>query len=134
MKKNRRVNKKMSVNTLIATHFGSVLIVLFIMVVLNLLASSSCQQIMKSIGENERELKRLEDVCNRASTCWEEMKTPEKIGAALLRHGLAMRPPRPSQNVFMKEDGTPYPGQHSVAMARKRAKGTSAAQVNQARR
>lgn len=121
MKKNRRVNKKMSVNTEIATHLGAVIAFLFVMVIMNLLASSSCQQLMKRIGEEEKELARLEDSRNRESTRWEEMKTPEKVEAALLRHGLAMRPPRPEQNVHMKADGTPYAGQLSVARAKARA-------------
>lgn len=120
MKKNRRVNKKMSVNTEIATHLGAVIAFLFVMVIMNLLASSSCQQLMKRIGEEEKELARLEDSCNRESTRWEEMKTPEKVEAALLRHGLAMRPPRPEQNVHMKADGSPYAGQLSVARAKTR--------------
>lgn len=121
MKKNRRVNKKMSVNTEIATHLGAVIAFLFVMVIVNLLASSSCQQLMKRIGEQEKELARLEDSCNRESTRWEEMKTPEKVEAALLRHGLAMRPPRAEQNVHMNANGVPYAGQLSVARAKTRA-------------
>ena len=48
------------------------------------------------------------------------MKTPERIEAALLRHGLSMKIPRADQNVQMKADGTPYPGQLSLARARQR--------------
>ena len=120
MKKNRRVNKKMSVNTEIATHLGALIAFLFVMVILNLLASSSCQQMMKRIGESEKELARLEDSRNRESTRWEEMKTPEKVAAALLRHGLAMKPPRAEQNVHMNANGVPYAGQLSVARAKAR--------------
>lgn len=123
MKRNRRVNKKMSVNTEIATHLGAVIAFFFVMVILNLLASSSCQQMMRRIGESEKELARLEDSRNRESTRWEEMKTPEKVEAALLRHGLSMKPPRAEQNVHMNANGTPYAGQLSVARAKARASG-----------
>lgn len=120
MKKNKRINKKMSVNTEIATHFGAIITVFFIMVIVNVLCSSNCQQLMKSIGESEKELARLEDARNRELTRWEEMKTPDKISAALLRHGLSMRPPRPEQHVKMTAEGVPHPGQMSVAAAEKR--------------
>ena len=68
----------------------------------------------------ERELARLEDAHMRESTRWEEMKTPDRIERALLQHGLSMRPPRPEQTVRMTANGTPYPGQLSLARARQR--------------
>lgn len=114
-RKNRKINKKMSVNTAVATHFGAVIAFAFIMVIMNVLASSSCQQILKRIGAEERELAKLEDSRSREATRWEEMKTPERVETALLRHGLAMRAPRPEQNVQMNMNGQPYPGQISVA-------------------
>ena len=123
MRKNRKVPKHMSVMAKTTAHFGAVIGVLFVMVIINLLATSSCQQLMKAIGEDERALERLEDSRNREASRWESMKTPEKIDAALLRHGLAMRPPRASQNVYMKSDGTPYPV--SVAQARRRKESKS---------
>ncbi len=121
MRKNRKVTRRMSAAARVSTHFGAIIIVLFVMVILNLLANSSCQQIMKAIGEDERELAKLEDARMREATRWDEMKTPEKIEMALLRHGLVMKPPRPEQNVNMKANGVPYPGQLSVAKARQRA-------------
>ena len=110
MKKNRRITKKRSVVVGTTLHLGAVLLTLFVMVIMNLLASSSCQQLMKANGEKEKELARLEDMRTREATRWEEMKTPEKIQRALLRQGLAMRPPRAEQNIRMRADGTPYPG------------------------
>ena len=121
MRKNRKIPKRMSVLTRTTARFGAIIGILFVMVIINILATSSCQQILKSIVQRERELARLEDSLNREETRWETMKTPEKIDSALLRHGLAMRPPRAEQNVSMKADGTPYLGQHSVAQAKKRS-------------
>lgn len=126
MKKNRKISKKMSVNAAITTHLGAVLAFLFIMVILNLLASSSCQQLSKSIGECKKELARLESDRNREMTNWESMKTTEKVEAALLKHGLAMRPPRAEQNVHLGTNGKPYLGQYSVKMAQRRNGGTAA--------
>jgi len=134
MKKNRKVSKRMSVNAAIVTHFGAVLAVLFVMVILNVLASSSCQHLMKTIGQCEKELARLEDARNREATRWAAMKTPEKVAQALLRNGLTMRPPRAEQNIHMQADGTPYKGQYAVAALRRRNGGTSAEYGRAARR
>ena len=134
MKKNRRVSKKLNVNTVIATHFGAVIAFLFVMVILNLLASSSCQHLKKAIGEDEKTLARLDDDYDREATRWEEMKTAEKVEMALLRHGLAMKPQRAEQNIIMQSDGQPKPGQHSVAMAKRRVSNMGVASVSAATR
>lgn len=129
-KRNRKVSKKMSVNMMVATHLGAVIFFVFVMVIVNSLASSNCRQTLKRIGECQKELARLEDAHERASTHWEEMKTPDKVEAALFRFGLSMKPPRPEQNVHMNSNGQPYPGQISVAAAQKRrAAGLSIAAV-----
>lgn len=120
MRRNRKIPKKMSVVATNTMRFGAIIVFFFVMVILNLLSSSSCTQLLKTQGELERELVRLEDARMRESTRWEEMKTPERVEVALLRHGLAMHPPRPEQTVQMKSDGTPYPGQISLARARQR--------------
>lgn len=129
MRRNRRVTKKMSVVATNTMRFGAIIVFFFVMVILNLLSSSSCTQLLKTQGELERELVRLEDARMRESTRWEEMKTPERVEVALLRHGLAMHPPRPEQTVQMKSDGMPYPGQISLARARQRTGSMAMAQV-----
>ena len=117
----------MSVVAQHTAQIGAVMLMMFVMVIVNLLASSSCSQLMKSIGEKERTLNRLEDECKRESARWEEMKTPEKLELALNRHGLAMRYPKSSQIVRMRPDGRPVPGQLSVAKAVQRAKASCTA-------
>ena len=121
MKKNRKVPKKMSVVTRGSAHLALVVVVLFIMVIINLLSSSSCQQLMKTIGESERQIARLDDEISRESTRWELTRTPERIERALAGLGLKMKPARADQNVQMRSDGTPYPGQLSVARLRQRS-------------
>lgn len=120
MAKNRRIPKRRSVVMTNTMRVGAVLGMLFVMSIINLLASSSCQQLLKAIGEDERELARLEDARQREASRWEEMKTPEKIEWTLRRHGLSMRAARADQEVHMKANGEPYPGQISVAKARQR--------------
>jgi len=114
----------MSVVATNSMRFGAIIVFFFVMVILNLLSSSSCTQLLKTKGELERTLVKLEDSRMRESTRWEEMKTHERIEKALVGHGLLMRPPRPEQTVRMRPDGTPFPGQLSLARARQRGAGT----------
>ncbi len=118
MRKNRKIEKRMSVVATNTMYFGAIIIFFFIMVILNLLSSSSCTQLLKTKGVLERELAKLEDARTRESLRWEAMKTPENIESALWRHGLKMKMPRPDQTVRMRPDGAPFPGQLSLARAR----------------
>lgn len=120
MKKNRKRSKKMSVMASRSMHIGAVMIMLFVMVILNLLASTSCTQLMKSIGEKEKLLSRLEKDRQRESARWDAMKGPEDLDRALLRFGLSMHYPKAEQIVMMDGQGRPRPGQLSVARARAR--------------
>ena len=119
----------MSVVAANTMRFGAIIVLFFLMVILNILSASSCTQLMKQKGELEREIVRLEDSRMRESTRWEEMKTPEKVEMALLRHGLAMKLPRPDQNVILMTDGTPRPGQISIAKAKARIGVATVAEV-----
>ena len=120
MRRNRKIPKKMSVVATNTMRFGAIIVFFFVMVILNLLSSSSCKQLENANGLLEREIAKLDDACVRESTRWEEMKTPEKVEMALLRHGLAMRTPGPEQTVRLRPDGTPFPGQLSIARAKMR--------------
>lgn len=115
MRKNRKVSKRMSVVAQNTAYASAVLMAAFVVVIVNLLASSSCSQLMKSIGEKERTLSRLEDERSRESARWEEMKTPERLEQALMRHGLSMKPPKPDQIIRMDREGRLIPNQFSVA-------------------
>lgn len=117
MKRNRKIPKRMSVVATNTVRFGAIIMTFFVMVILNLLSASSCKELMKVRGALERELASLEDAKMRESSRWEEMKTPERVEAALLRHGLSMKLPHANQTVRMRTDGTPILGQLSVAKA-----------------
>jgi len=134
MRKNKKVSKKMSVVANRSAQIGSVMLALFLTVLVNLLANSSCAQLMKSIGEKEREIARLGDEYARESEKWEEMKSPANLERALLRHGLAMSYNREDQIVRMKSNGKPYEGQISIAKIRNRKSGQQVAQAGKRRR
>ena len=120
MRRNRKIPKKMSVVATNTMRFGAIIVFFFVMVILNLLSSSSCKQLENANGLLEREIAKLDDACVRESTRWEEMKTPEKVEEALLKHGLAMKLPRADQTVRLRPDGQPLAGQLSVSKAKMR--------------
>ena len=120
MKRNRKHTKTMSVMAVRTLNVGAVLVMFAAMVIINLIADSTCEQMVKSIREKEAVLDRLEEERLRASARWEEQKTPEKLDRALLRHGLNMKYPRADQVVRMNKDGVPYRGQLSMAVAKRR--------------
>jgi hypothetical protein len=120
MKKNRKRSQKMSVMASQSMYFGGVLVMLVVMVILNLLATSSCNQQLKAIGEKEKLLARLEKDRSRECARWDAMKGPEDLDLALRRFGLAMRYPKAEQIVMMDARGRPRPGQLSVARAKSR--------------
>ena len=134
MKRNRKRSKKMSVIASHSMYAGAVIMMLFVMVIVNLLASSSCDHLLKSIGEKERQLKRLDDEYVRESARWEGMLTTKNLEWTLRRHLLSMRMPRPDQVIHMGADGRPIPGQLSVASATQRAKTRMTAQYRKGRR
>ena len=68
MRRNRKIPKKMSVVATATMRFGAILVFFFVMVLFNLLSSTSCSQLMKTKGELERELARLEDARMREAT------------------------------------------------------------------
>ena len=125
MRKNRKVSKRMSVIAANTMRFGAIIVFFFVMFILNLRSSSSCTQLLNEKGEKERELAKLEESHRRESTRWEEMKTPEKVEAALFRHGLKMSTPRADQCIRLNVRGVPYPNQPALTRLRQRA-GTAA--------
>ncbi|MGN0854957.1 MAG: hypothetical protein ACI4R9_05495 [Kiritimatiellia bacterium] len=127
MRKNRKTSRTMSVVAERAFHVAAVIVMLFVMVILNFLASSSCDQLMKSIGDKERTLGKLEESRQRESAKWEEMIAPDRLERHLVRHGLSMRYPKAAQTIRMRADGTPYPGQLSLVKADARVQSRSVA-------
>ena len=130
MRKNRKMSKKMSVMAGRTVQIGAVMAMVFVVVIFNMLAQSSCKHLEKSIREKERQFARLDDEKEREEARWAKMETNESLDAALLRHGLSMNLPRAAQQVRLRSDGTPYPGQISVAKASARNRMSQTAQYN----
>lgn len=120
MRRNRKVTNRMSVIAGTTMHAAAVVVILFVMVILNVLASSSCSQLMKSIGEKERLLEKLGGELSQETSRWQAMTTPDRLEAMLLRRGMAMRLPRSDQWVRLMPNGQPHPGQLSVKRLKER--------------
>ncbi len=122
MKRNSKRTKKMSVVASGSMSLGIVIFALFVMVIVNLLASSNCDQLQKTIGEKEKTLAKLENDRRRASAAWDEMKSSANLDGMLPKHGLAMKLPRTDQVVRMNKMGRPLPGQLSIVRMDKNRK------------
>ncbi len=121
MKKNRIVPRKMSVTTANSMFCAAVIFMLLLMVIVNHLASSSCTQLQKSIGNKKAELAKLENERLRENADWMKMITAENLNATLLKHGMKMQPPSPTTQIIrMGRNGRPVPGQVSLAKAQER--------------
>jgi len=120
MRKNRKRSKKMSVSASRSMHFAAVIMMLFVMVIVNMLASSRCDQMLKAIGEKENLLARLEKDRERESGRWDQLNTCDNLDRILPRLGMSMKYPRAEQIVRMDGAGRVVPGQMSVARAERR--------------
>ena len=121
MRKNRKMSTKMSVTVGRTVQIAAVMVMAFAVVMVNMLADSSCKHLEKRIREKEKQIKALEDEKERESGCWAAMTTPTKLEDALLKHGLSMHSPKPgTQVVRLNSKGQLYPAQLSVAKARER--------------
>lgn len=120
MRKNKIVSKRMSRVSVHTMHIGAVMITFFAMVVLNLMASSSCSHLSKTIADKENVLKQKRAELNRNVIRWEAAKSSSNLERALVKRGMAMYYPKPSQIVRMDENGRILPSQTSVAVLRRK--------------
>ena len=134
MRQNRKVSRKMNRIAMHTMHIGAIMLTAFVMVIVNLLASSSCDQLVKAVDERDKRLKQCDADLERASVAWEKMKAPASLDHALMKWGIAMRQPDQRQVVHMDASGRPKPAQLSVALARQRSSAAQAASVSPQRR
>jgi hypothetical protein len=59
----------------------------------------SCAKLGREVRRLESQENQLANDCLREQNRWNAMKTPERLDAALLHHGLGMALPRPDQIV-----------------------------------
>jgi len=127
MRKNRKRSNKMSVTASRSMHFGAVIVMLFVMVIVNFLASSRCDQMMKAIGDKKNVLEKLEKDRERESGRWDQINTAENLDRILPKLGMAMKYPHPKQIVRMDAEGRIKSGQLSVASDMRRRERKSVA-------
>lgn len=120
-KRNRRRTKHMSVWAGHSMGVGVILVSLVVVIVLNVLADSSCSRCSSSIGAKERELKRVEEELERETSKWDAMVTIENLQRKMEQHGIKMDYPSAEQYVRMGSDGKPLPRQLSVLAMRNRS-------------
>ncbi len=120
MRKNRKISKRMSRISVHTMHIGAIMVTFFAMIVLNLMASSSCSQLTKTIAEKEMELAHERTELNKSIVRWEEKKASRNLEQALCRRGMAMDIPSPNQRIRMGSNGRVLPGQNSVALLRRK--------------
>jgi hypothetical protein len=129
MRKNRKMSKKMSVTVGRTVQIGAVMVMAFAVVIVYMLANSSCKHLEKRIEEKKNIIKALEDEKERESGYLAAMTTPSKLDEALLKHGLSMHTPKlGTQVVRLNSKGQLYPAQLSVAKAKERNRSSDVAQ------
>ena len=119
MKRNKRVKKysRCAVNSVNA---GALLVLMFFAMMVYWAQDAHCNELSQEIGKAEKELKKLESDYEREVSSWDELKTPDNLRQALIRHGIDMVQTNPGQVINMNASGKPMPGQMSVARIRQR--------------
>ena len=132
MKRNKKV-KKYSRCTVNSVNTVALIVLTFFAMMVYWSQDAHCSSLAQEIGKAEREYKKLESDCQREASSWDELKTPDNLGRALVRHGIDMGPANQEQIIHMGAGGQPKPGQISVARIRtRRARNAELAKVQPA--
>ena len=132
MKRNKKV-KKCSRYTVNSINIVALIVLVFIALMVYWSQDAHCSALSQEIGKAKREYKKLESDCQREASSWDELKTPDNLSRALVRHGIDMGPANQEQIIHMGTGGQPKPGQISVARIRtRRARTTELAKVQPA--
>lgn len=119
MKRNKR-KKRYSQFTLNTMNLAVLMVTGVIVLMGYCWFDSRCGAIAQEIADSERRLSQLDGELERETMRWNEMTTPEKLEAALAKHGLDMHLPQPDQVINVKHDGRISPRQMSVVRAKRR--------------
>jgi hypothetical protein len=101
-------------------HLGAIMLTFFVMVVLNLMASSSCSQLTKIIADKEKQLADSKVELSKNIVRWDSVKSSVNLERALVVRGMSMNYPKSNQIVRMDERGRVIPSQNSVAVLRRK--------------
>lgn len=120
MRKNKKISKRMSRLTVNMMHLGAIMLTFFVMVVLNLMASSSCSQLTKIIADKDKQLADSKVELSKNIVRWDSVKSSVNLERALVVRGMSMNYPKSNQIVRMDERGRVIPSQNSVAVLRRK--------------
>lgn len=120
MRKNKKISKRMSRITVNMMHLGAIMLTFFVMVVLNLMASSSCSQLTKIIADKDKQLADSKVELSKNIVRWDSVKSSVNLERALVVRGMSMNYPKSNQIVRMDERGRVIPSQNSVAVLRRK--------------
>lgn len=120
MRKNKKISKRMSRLTVNMMHLGAIMLTFFVMVVLNLMASSSCSQLTKIIADKDKQLADSKVELSKNIVRWDSVKSSVNLERALVVRGMSMNYPKSNQIVRMDERGRVIPSQNSVAILRRK--------------
>lgn len=110
-----RRNRKRRVNTkVLPPSVAGIAVMIVSLVLVYWFMDAKCAQLGQEIRKHEQGLASLEDERVREEARWNEKKTPEKLGQAMLQNGIDMNYPTADQVVRMDVSGRPVPGQLSV--------------------
>lgn len=129
MRRNRKISKRRSVVGMHAMHAGVVMLTAVIVIIINLQASSSCNQLMKSIGQKDAALQVKAAELDRATARWEAMTSTDSIDRLLGRRGIVMTYPKTHRLIEMDERGSVVPNQRSVEVVLQRRNNSPVARV-----
>ena len=114
--RNRRIRSNMNSKGWGLRYLFIFVAVALIGVIVNIGFESTCNSLQGDVGKMENEIKREKAIYERDLQKWEHLKTPQKLSAALRRHGLNMKYASPDRVVHMSKDGKP--DYKSIALAR----------------
>lgn len=129
MGRNKKTSKRMSALATNTLRTAAALGALFAVAILDMLASSSCNQLVKRADAAEKKLQRRVADLESAQARWDAVRSSGNLDRALVKWGLDMRLPAATQIVRMDAKGAPLPGQMSVALVRQRNADTYRAQA-----
>lgn len=127
MKRNRKVSRRRSVVGMHVRHFVAVMLMFAVMVVLNLLVSSSCGQLMKSIGEKDRLIKARQDELDSSKSIWRRTTSTDNLAIALHRRGIEMSSPQSDYVIHIDSHGNVDAKERSVVLVRERQRALATA-------
>lgn len=125
MRKNRKIPKKVSVAANVTMYAGMNVLMVFVVTVVYMLASSSCSQLMNEVCKLEEKLGQCENERQREEARWQGLNATENLESTFVKCGISVREPSHNRIIRIGADGKPLSGQLSLKMINERNKNTA---------